>query len=63
MNKALDMGNYSFGYYYRGIIYQDAGKSQAAIQDLELFLSSVQSPESNQDKIADAKARLAQLKQ
>jgi tetratricopeptide (TPR) repeat protein len=62
INKALAMGNYSFGHYYRGIIYQSAGKTQEAIQDLELFLSIVQYPEDNQDKVTDAKARLAQLK-
>jgi tetratricopeptide (TPR) repeat protein len=62
INKALTTSEYPLGHYYRGIIYQDAGENQASIQDLELFLSSVQSPESYQEEIADAKARLAQLK-
>jgi tetratricopeptide (TPR) repeat protein len=62
INKALKGGDYTLGHYYRGIIYQAAGKNQEAIQDLELFLSSTQPPESLQDEIADAKTRLAQLK-
>lgn len=62
INKAFSMGEYALGHYYRGIIYQAAGKNQEAIQDLELFLSSNQSPESSQDEIKDAKTRLAKLK-
>lgn len=63
INKALAMGDYSLGHYYRGIIYQAAGKNQEAIQDLELFLSLIQGSESGQAEITDAKARLVKLKQ
>ena len=57
-----EMDEYAFGHYYRGLIYQAAGKNQEAIQDLELFLSLTQNLETSQDEIADAKARLAKLK-
>jgi tetratricopeptide (TPR) repeat protein len=62
INKALSMGQYSLGYYYRGIIYQAAGKKQEAIQDLEHFLSTVQSTTKWAKEIADAKARLEELR-
>lgn len=62
INKALSMGEYALGHYYRGIFYQTAGKNQEAIQDLELFLSSNQSPETSQNEIKDAKARLKKIK-
>lgn len=59
INKALELDQYSLGYYYRGIIYQAAGRNQEAIQDLELFLSvSTNFPK----EIADAEMRLKQLK-
>jgi tetratricopeptide (TPR) repeat protein len=62
INKALAMGNYAFGHYYRGIIYQAAGRDQEAIQDLEFFINSVTHSEENQIEIADAEKRLAKLK-
>jgi len=54
---------YMLGYYYRGIMYDEIGKTHEAIKDLEFFLAVEQSfatiyPE----QIADAKARLARLK-
>ncbi len=62
INEALSMGQYAFGYYYRGIIYQAAGKNQEAIPDLEFFLYLTQSSESSLDEIKDAQARLKKLK-
>jgi tetratricopeptide (TPR) repeat protein len=61
INKALALGEYRLGLYYRGIIYQAAGKNQEAIQDLETFLSLPQTEDLAQEE-ADAKARLAKLK-
>ena len=58
MNRAFAYGgSYPLGYYYRGILYQAAGRKQEAIQDLKQFLSSGPGgPEAD-----DAKARLAEL--
>jgi tetratricopeptide (TPR) repeat protein len=59
INQALAAEQYALGYYYRGIIYQAAGRDREAIQDLEYFLSlSTMSLKES----ADAKARLQQLK-
>lgn len=61
INKALALGEYPLGLYYRGMIHQAAGKNQEAIQDLETFLSLPETEDLPQEK-ADAKARLAKLK-
>jgi len=51
-------------HYYRALIYQATGKNQEAIEDLESFLSwDDQRLDAYPDELADAKARLAQLKQ
>jgi len=64
INKALQFGDYVMGHYYRALIYQATGKNQEAIQDLESFLSwDDQRLDAYPDELADAKARLAQLKQ
>jgi tetratricopeptide (TPR) repeat protein len=62
MDKALAVNRYSLGYYYRGIIYHDAGKNNEAIRDLQQFLSTVKSTDVYENEIADANARLAKLK-
>jgi tetratricopeptide (TPR) repeat protein len=54
---------YFLGYYYRGIMYDEIGKPQEAIKDLEFFLAAEKSfAEIYPEEIADAKARLATLK-
>jgi tetratricopeptide (TPR) repeat protein len=63
INEALKGSDYTLGHYYRGIIYQAVGKNQEAIQDLELFLAFLGTSELAKDEAADAKVRLAQLKQ
>ena len=62
MDKALAVHRYSLGYYYRGIIFHDAGRNNEAIQDLEQFLATVESTDAYKNEIADANARLAKLK-
>ena len=42
IDKSLQAQPNMLGYYYRGIIYQAAGKKEEAIQDLETFLAYVQ---------------------
>ena len=61
MDKALQMGEFSLGYYYRGIIYHDAGKYEDAASDLNRFIILVQDNSTFEKEIADAKARLAEL--
>ena len=58
MNQALAMGTYSVGYYYRGIMYQAAGKNAEAIQDLNHYIKLV----GRGSEADDARARLARLK-
>ena len=41
MDQAIATGPYSLGYYYRGIIYQAAGRYSEAFQDLVEFLSTL----------------------
>ena len=54
---------YMLGYYYRGSMYDEIGKTQETIQDLEFFLAAEQSiGKLYPEEIADAKARLAKLK-
>lgn len=62
INKALGMGEFSLGYYYRGLIYQAMGKNEDAIRDFEYFLSIIQVKDEVVKEIADAKARLRTLK-
>jgi tetratricopeptide (TPR) repeat protein len=62
MDQALAVQPYALGYYYRGIMYQAAGRNSEAIQDLQEFLSTVHSTNTYQKEIADAQARLAKLK-
>ncbi len=62
INKAIDLRSYSSGFYYRGIINEAAGKKEAAILDLEKFLAVVMDKDEWKDEIADAEARLAELK-
>jgi len=62
MNKALAVKPYSLGYYYRGIIFYDAGKKEQAISDLNQFLSYIGDDMAYGSEIADAKRRLKQLK-
>jgi len=61
MNKAMEMGEYKMGYYYRGVMFQAANRSDEAILDLEHFLLLDPSNELI-NEIIDAKARLEQLK-
>jgi tetratricopeptide (TPR) repeat protein len=61
MNKAFQMGEYSLGYYYRGIIYDDAGKYEHALSDLNYFIMLVRDETTFAKEIADAKARIAEL--
>jgi tetratricopeptide (TPR) repeat protein len=62
IDKALDKGAYSLGFYYRGIILQAAGRDDEAIQDLEQFLSYAQTSGSLGTEVADARSRLTKLK-
>jgi tetratricopeptide (TPR) repeat protein len=62
MDKAIAEGPYPLGYYYRGIIFQAAGRNEEAIQDLELFLSLIPSTGEYKEETSDAKLRLAKLK-
>jgi tetratricopeptide (TPR) repeat protein len=62
MDKAFAINSYTLGYYYRGIIFHDAGRNDEAIQDLEKFISTVLSKDLYRNEIADANARLAKLK-
>ncbi len=62
MDKAIAVDPYPVGYYYRGIMFQAAGKSEEAIQDLEHFLSLVPSSDDYKEEVSDAKSRLAELK-
>jgi tetratricopeptide (TPR) repeat protein len=57
MDQALAEGSYALGYYYRGIIYQAAGRKQEAIKDLKTFLSIGYDGK----EYTDAQARLAKL--
>jgi tetratricopeptide (TPR) repeat protein len=61
MTKALHMGGFSMGFYYRGIMYHDTGEYEKASSDLNRFLATVQSPDVYKKEIADAKTRLAEL--
>ena len=56
MDQALGMQPYALGYYYRGIMYQAAGRKLEAIQDLQEFLATVHGPDKYEKEIADAKA-------
>lgn len=62
INKAIGMGRYSLGFYYRGLIFQSMGRNAEAIQDFEYFLSIVRSDDETAKEIADAEARLRTLK-
>jgi tetratricopeptide (TPR) repeat protein len=62
IDKALDMGEYTLGYYYRGIIFQAAGRNDEAIRDLEQFLSYYEPNDNHIPEIADARSRLTKLK-
>ena len=62
MNKALAVSPYSLGYYYRGLIYQAAGRKAEAVEDLEQFLSLAGTSGHLATEVEDAKARLAGLK-
>ena len=62
INKAFEIGPFIEGYYYRGIIYQAAGRNEEAINDLSIFLLSARNSDDYKEEIADAKARLAKLK-
>ena len=62
MNQAIAQSPYPLGYYYRGIIFQAAGKNEEAVQDLKLFLTSVPTSDDYKKEVSDAKARLAKLK-
>lgn len=62
INKAFEMGEFKMGYYYRGIMYQAAGRIEEAISDLERFLVLTKDSNDFTDEIADAKKRLADLK-
>jgi tetratricopeptide (TPR) repeat protein len=62
IDKALDMGQFSLGYYYRGQILQAMGRNTEAIQELEHFLATIRSRDEWAKEIADAEARLRILK-
>lgn len=62
MNQAMELQEYMMGYYYRGTMYQAAGKNEDAIKDFEIFLKLIPRQEDYQDEIADAETRLEQLK-
>ena len=62
IDRAVSMGPYKMGMYYRAIIYDDAGKDELAIFFLEDFLGSLPDESVFATEIADAKARLAKLK-
>lgn len=57
MSQVFAKGADPLDYYYRGIIFQAAGKNTEAIQDLKQFLAS--NPASKEGE--DARARLAKL--
>ena len=61
MNQALQLGEYSLGYYYRGTMYQSAGKKEAAIVDLSNFLMLITDASTYEKEVLDAQARLAEL--
>ena len=61
INKAFAMGPYTLGFYYQGIIYDDAGRDAEATLWLRQFLLSVQDEGAFAKEIADAKQRLAKL--
>ena len=62
MDKSLQAQPNMLGYYYRGIIYQAAGRKEEAIQDLETFLVYAQQKNYKGPEVADAKSRLSKLK-
>ena len=63
MSAVIDANpNLAPPYYYRGIIFQAAGKNEEAIQDLKLFLTSAPASDDYQKEVSDAKARLVKLK-
>ncbi len=61
MNRALEIGLYSEGYYYRGIAHQAAGHVSEAISDLGRFVSSAESLGYVGEEVADAERRLENL--
>jgi tetratricopeptide (TPR) repeat protein len=61
MNKTIQIGEYTLGYYYRGIMYHDAGKYEEALADLNTFLSLTPDKTTFIKEIADAQARVAEL--
>jgi len=61
INRALQLGDYALGYYYRGIMYQAAGQYEDAVLDLKYFISLNKDDSTNKKEIADARARLAEL--
>lgn len=61
INKALEMGEYSLGHYYRGLIYQAGGKHQEALDDYNFFLTTIQDIPEFENEISDARARTSEL--
>jgi tetratricopeptide (TPR) repeat protein len=61
MNRTFQMGEYALGYYYRGIIYHDAGKYDEALADLNTFISLVPDKTTFAEEMADAQIRVAEL--
>jgi tetratricopeptide (TPR) repeat protein len=62
MNQSMETQPIIMGYYYRGKIYQAMGKNDEAIGDLEIFLKQIPPDDEYKDEIADAQARLEELK-
>lgn len=62
IDKAIDMREYTLGYYYRGIILQAAGRNDEAIRDLEQFLSFYEPDDNHMPELTDARSRLTKLK-
>jgi len=61
MNLALGQGQYTMGFYYRGIAYQAAGQTSEATSDLKYFVSLARSQGIVREEIADAERRLIML--
>ena len=61
INKAIALEPYAIDYYYRGIIFQAAGRNVEAITDLDWFVKYEQANGIQGPEITDAKLRLKKL--
>ena len=64
MTSALSLGEFTLGYYYRGIFYQALDQDSLALQDLIQFLEYMEGRDTTyQHEINDANARIKELTQ